>query len=429
MGAVFLGVDEHTGDEVAIKVVRNELTSSEEALARFRREVRALASLDSPRIVTAHDAGTVDGMPYLVMERLRGTGLDELVASGQVAPRRAIAIVIELLEGLVDAHAAGVIHRDLKPSNIWLTDDDHVKILDFGVAKMVDASQMAGEDEGKLTGTGAVLGSPAYMSPEQLISSKEADERADIWSVGVLLYELLTGLVLFEAETVGGIFANVIRMPIPLLGEVLPGASPELEQLVGHCLEREPECRLDSAKALSDALSRVYEAEVRGEQMLVGAGSTGPVSRAAQRGTLSDAPTLLLPQTPGLGVESDGAWRSWALGASLATLVGLVVFAIVLADDTNAPSAGASSEPDDGATAVALDAKSSPDHGEEPPPVADAGPAPSATSGATSTAPVPSSPASDEPSRPSRLRPSIPRPPASSSAPASPDDERWESRQ
>ena len=156
MGTVFVGVDEHTSGEVAIKVMRSDLPQSDEAIARFRREIQALASLNSPYIVTAHDAGTIEGMPYLVMERLRGQGIDKLAAAGEVSARRAVTIIIELLEGLSHAHAAGIIHRDLKPSNVWLSEDNRVKILDFGVAKMHGTTRAAGEETGKLTSTGAV---------------------------------------------------------------------------------------------------------------------------------------------------------------------------------------------------------------------------------------------------------------------------------
>ncbi|MEM1034856.1 MAG: serine/threonine-protein kinase, partial [Myxococcota bacterium] len=225
MGVVLLAEDEQAGTEVAIKVVRGDLANSAEAVARFRREMKVLATLDSPRIVTAYEAGSVSGMPFLVMERLRGQGLDDLLDEcGPLPLARAIDIAIELLEALADAHAAGVVHRDLKPSNIWLTPGGDLKLLDFGVAKMRTEAPADGyETTGILTGTGAVLGSPAYMAPEQLVSSKEADERADLWSVGVILYELVTGRLLFEAKTVGGVFANVLQMPIPPLRHVHPG--------------------------------------------------------------------------------------------------------------------------------------------------------------------------------------------------------------
>lgn len=346
MGTVLLGTDEHTGTEVAIKVLRRELAYSDEAMARFRREVRVLASLDSPHIVKAFDAGGYEGMPYLVMERLSGRGLDELVATGAVGPRRALELVVRLLEGLAVAHAAGIIHRDLKPSNVWITDDDEVKILDFGVAKMLAPTEAPGDVDGKLTGTGAVLGSPAYMSPEQLVSSKEADERADVWSVGVLLYEVLTGKMLFGAETVGGIFANVIRMDIPSLRDALPGASPELEHVLSRCLERDPALRIGSAGALAVKLRALLEGDARGESLVGTAGSDAVPSPRAAGAVPTEAPTVMLrgPATSG------GPSRVAMLVAFVALLVGTGAAVLMMLDHEGSSSPAAERAPQVAAT-------------------------------------------------------------------------------
>lgn len=430
MGSVFLGVDEGTGGEVAIKVVRGELAQSEEALARFEREVRAVIHLDSPHIVTAHDAGTVDGMPYLVMERLRGRGLDELQQAEPLDARRSCTIVLDLLEGLADAHAAGVIHRDLKPSNVWLTDDDRVKILDFGVAKMHGAASMTGEEAGKLTGSGAVLGSPAYMSPEQLVSSKEADERADLWSVGVVLYELLTGTMLFKAETVGGIFANVIRMRIPPLRERIPGASADLERVVARCLARDPQQRFSSASVLAEKLRALLEADARGEAPLVQDGVSAPIVSPLfgaddDDAVLAESPTIALPSTP---AGSGGASRRsnrWLGGVIIAATLVIAAIAFVGARSSSAPAAADPSPPVSTATATDGDEERKDDAAE-----IDRGPARAAASGAPSSAsadlPEPPSAPTTRAIAPPAAPPVRPPPPSTSASTAPPEDDLWE---
>lgn len=412
MGAVFLGVDEHTGNEVAIKVMRGELARSEEALARFRREVRAVATLDSPHIVTAHDAGTVDGMPYLVMERLQGRGLDELAEAGEIDARRAVTIIIDLLAGLSHAHAAGIIHRDLKPSNVWITNDDRVKILDFGVAKMQGAARSAGDETGKLTGSGAVLGSPAYMSPEQLVSSKEAGVQADLWSVGVVLYELLTGSMLFKAETVGGIFANVIRMPIPPLREVMPGVSPELERIVARCLERDPELRFPSAENLADELRAVVDADACGDATWMQPGAARRPKRAdPTANTLADAPTVALPRAPQIAERPHGAGpaRGWLAGLLfLIAVAALGVVAFVATRPSSEPSSRPSDEP------IVTTTPETVKEAHESPTV----PTPSAEA----ESPAPTVDATPPKAPPAALTPPLP----SASTKVAPEDDLWE---
>jgi len=420
MGSVFVGVDERTGDEVAIKVMRGELAHSEEALARFYREVRAVVTLDSPHIVKAHDTGTVEAMPYLVMERLVGQGLDELQDSREITARRAIEIVLDILEGLAHAHAVGIIHRDLKPSNVWITDDDCVKILDFGVAKMHGTARMEGDETGKLTSSDAVLGSPAYMSPEQLVSSKEADERADLWSVGVLLYELLTGSMLFKAETVGGIFANVIRMRIPPLREVVPGASPELERILARCLERDPSQRFASAAALSGALRTLLEADARGDALLMAPQTVHEVGGVARLAvvvgddTLGESTTIALPDATRRSPGRPAAHR-W-LGAVMVAAVVIVAVVAFVGTRASAPSSPST------ARSTTRDALQSPSV---------------ITTAEVETAPIPSArPASSAEAEPSpsdsvvpRHAPtSAPRPvtPPAATAEVPPEDDLWE---
>ncbi len=257
MGVVVAAHHKHLEQTVAIKFLRRDAAKDEMAVSRFLREARAVIGLQSEHVVRVMDAGRLeDGLPYLVMEYLNGQDLDQmLVARGHVPLSEAVEYLLQAMEAVADAHAAGIVHRDLKPSNLFLTlrpdGSPHLKVLDFGISKAFDA---AGAKQPSLTVTSMTLGSPLYMSPEQVRSSKTVDARTDIWALGVIAYELLAGIQPFEAETVTSLCAKIVAdEPVPLRS-IRPEVPPEFEAVVLKCLEKSPAARYQSVIQLASAL-------------------------------------------------------------------------------------------------------------------------------------------------------------------------------
>jgi serine/threonine protein kinase len=253
MGVVWRGRHLGLGTAVAIKLIRPDLKEDAECVQRFLNEARRAASLRSERIARVHDVGQLEsGEPYLVMELLEGIDLGEYAEKRGPLPRaEAVAIVQQICEGLAEAHAIGVVHRDIKPANVFLarrTDGQFgVKLLDFGISKQFsDPSALTGDDES--------LGSPWYMSPEQMMDPSRVDQRSDIWSVGVVLFELLTGARPFEGQNVPELCAKVLTAPAPSLRTWIPDADPALEQLIQKCLAKHPDDRFHDVTALGTAL-------------------------------------------------------------------------------------------------------------------------------------------------------------------------------
>ena len=255
MGVVCAGTHVLLGTPVAIKLIHSELKGDPEAVQRFVNEARATAALKGEHIARVFDVGLLpSGEPFLVMEQLEGESLDRyLEKRGALAQSEAIAIVLQVCEGLAEAHAAGLVHRDIKPANLFLARrpdrQSSVKILDFGIAK-----QRVRSDAPALTNPGKSLGSPWYMSPEQMLTPASVDERADVWSIGVLLFELLTGRVPFDGESVPQVCANVLTASPPRLSETRADLPPELDAVVLRCLEKEPQRRFRSVNELAQAL-------------------------------------------------------------------------------------------------------------------------------------------------------------------------------
>jgi Tol biopolymer transport system component len=252
MGEVWRATDSRLRREVAIKVLPPAFVADRERLARFEREAQTLASLSHPNIAAIHGLEEADGVRALVMELVAGEDLSVVIARGPLPLDEALPIARQIAEALEAAHERGIVHRDLKPANVKLTPDGTVKVLDFGLAKALDpvavgASAADLAHSPTLTaahGTqlGVILGTAAYMSPEQA-KGKAVDRRADIWSFGVVLFELLTGRALFEGETASETLAAVIRQDIEW--NRLPAGTPAaLRRLLGRCLERDPRLRL-----------------------------------------------------------------------------------------------------------------------------------------------------------------------------------------
>lgn len=247
MAEVWLGRDELLGRPVAVKILHGNLVDDEELLERFRREAMTAARLSHPAVVRTFDTGEDEGTPFIVMELAEGPTLADLLAEGPLPADRAIAIARGVLEGLAHAHAHGVVHRDVKPANVILP-NDHVKVADFGIARATFA-------EGDLTSTGQLLGTVDYLAPEQ-IEGDEIDARADVYAVGVILYQMLTGRLPFEAET--PIAAATLRLtgPPDPPGALRPGIPRDLEAVVMIALARDPAERFAGAQEMIAALDR-----------------------------------------------------------------------------------------------------------------------------------------------------------------------------
>ncbi len=257
MGVVVAAHHQHLEQTVAIKFLRREAAKDEMSVARFLREARAVIALQSEHVVRVMDAGRLeDGLPYLVMEYLNGQDLDQLLSQkGHLPLPEAVEYLLQAMEAVADAHAAGIVHRDLKPSNLFLTrradGSPHLKVLDFGISKAFDAT---GAKQPSLTVTSMTLGSPLYMSPEQVRSSKTVDARTDVWALGVIAYELLAGIQPFEAETVTGLCAKIVAdEPVPLRS-VRPEVPAPFDAIVRKCLEKNPAARYQSVIQLAAAL-------------------------------------------------------------------------------------------------------------------------------------------------------------------------------
>jgi len=255
MGVVVQAKNIALNTTVAIKLLRQNAVANAEALGRFQREAQAAASLRSEHVARVSDVGALaDGRPYMVMEYLQGRDLAEELEHRQRPFDIPVAVdfVLQACEAIVEAHSAGIIHRDLKPRNLFLTKTvdgrDLVKVLDFGISKVEGAQDM------QLTRTTEIIGSPSYMSPEQLRASRDVDARTDIWALGVILYELLTGRLPFYAETVTQLVAVVLMENEPPLRSLRPDAPAELEAIIHKCLGKTPYERMGSVVELAHAL-------------------------------------------------------------------------------------------------------------------------------------------------------------------------------
>src|SRR5215475_8912689 len=260
MGEVYLAEDPRLGRQVAIKVLPAEFARDSDRLRRFEQEARATSALNHPNILTVYDIGAHEGAPYIVAELLEGEELSELIKHGEIAPRKAIDYARQIAEGLAAAHAKGVIHRDLKPENLFVTNNGRVKILDFGLAKL-HPQQFGDIDKDaptqkRITDPGVIMGTVGYMSPEQ-VRGQETDHRSDIFSFGVILYEMLTGQRAFRGASAIEVMNAILKEEPSELGELSMKIAPGLEKVLRRCLEKKPEHRFHSAHDLGFALEAV----------------------------------------------------------------------------------------------------------------------------------------------------------------------------
>ena len=308
MGVVVAARHRELGELVAIKLLRPHAARDGEAVARLMREARATISIKSEHVVRIIDVGQLDsGSHYILMEFLRGSDLGEVVRDrGQLPVADAVDYLLQACEAIAEAHARGIVHRDLKPSNLFLTQradgSSLVKVLDFGISKALvaeDASVPGSKPQASLTATKAVFGSPLYMSPEQVRSSKRVDERTDVWALGIILHELLTGSLPFGGEAVQAVLAAIVADAPELVRVRRPDVPEGLERVIASCLVKDVVQRCQSVAELATAL-RPYAppgAEVSIER-IVRLALPGSVSQR-----LSDRPGPSFPPAPRSGAE------------------------------------------------------------------------------------------------------------------------------
>lgn len=306
MGEVYRARDTRLGRDVAIKVLPDEFAKDADRLERFEREAQSVAALSHPNIMALHDFGREGAVPYAVMEFLEGSTLRKRLADGPLPVRKAVDIAVEVAQGLGAAHEKGIVHRDLKPENLFITKDGRVKILDFGLAKVLPATAAEWEatrslDKHQSTASGVILGTVGYLSPEQA-KGEPADSRSDIFSLGAVLYEMLTGVKPFYRDSMVETLHAVLKedpAPFPESSAPVPA---ELERIVRRCLEKSPGERFQSARDLAFGLGAL-----------------------SSRSTQSGFSTSVVR-----GAGRSLAWkRSWVMGGAAALVLLMVVTSVL----------------------------------------------------------------------------------------------------
>src|SRR5437588_7397249 len=301
-GTVYKAVDQKLGRTVVIKVLPAELTVKDTNLKRFEREARLASSLDHPNICTIFDMDETNGLHYIAMQYIEGKNVRQLCNGRPLELDSALRIGIQVIDALSSAHARGIIHRDIKSGNVMVTDSGQVKILDFGLAKLLDEDEThGGIDRTQLTEIGVPYGTATYAAPEQAMGS-HVDARADIFSTGVLLYEMLTGTWPFRGKTTIDVRHAVIHDQPKPLAEMRPGATPvRLQQILDRAMQKEPRDRYQKIEELRDELHKVLMEVSSGAAFDVAAapkhlGGSTPVGRAMRwlkrlGGARGDTPT------------------------------------------------------------------------------------------------------------------------------------------
>ncbi|MEJ2720363.1 MAG: serine/threonine-protein kinase, partial [bacterium] len=296
MGVVYRAEDTRLGRAVALKFLPGRSLPGDAERARFMREARAAASLNHPAICTIHEIGEYEGKPFIVMELVEGRTLSSIIADGPLSLDLATGISVQAAEGLMEAHERGIVHRDIKPSNIMVTDSGRVKIMDFGLA--------AAADQTRLTREGATLGTVAYMSPEQA-RGERVDRRTDIWSLGMVLYEMITGRRPFPGEYDQAVLYRIINEAPEPPTAIRTGVPPELERIVLKALEKRADERYQHADDMLGDLRKLRRTIAAAEGSSVTAPAPPPtMDRGDREPAPSSAPASPTP-APHTGPEKD----------------------------------------------------------------------------------------------------------------------------
>ena len=293
MGEVYLAHDTKLDRKIALKILPAELAANQDRMRRFTQEAKAAAALNHPNIATIHEIGESDGVNFIAMEFIDGATLREKIYQEQIDSRKLLRYLQHVAEGLAKAHAAGIVHRDLKPDNIMITRDGHAKILDFGLAKLIEQRPMSDGDSSEVATAvmpqhstpGAIMGTIGYMSPEQAQGkTKEIDQRSDIFSFGCIVFEAATGKKPFEGESVIKSLHMVVYEPAPPVTDFNPSAPPELQRIVRRCLAKDPDERYQSIKEVAIELK-----ELRREIEGAGIDTTVPPSARSRTALVAGA--------------------------------------------------------------------------------------------------------------------------------------------
>jgi len=290
MGEVYLARDSKLGREVALKILPAEFQTDPARHARFKREAQTVASLNHPNVVTLHAVEEADGLPFLVMEFVDGRTLDETIGADGLPMARFFDMALALTEAVAAAHGKGITHRDLKPRNVMIDREDRLKVLDFGLAKLLEEPTGPAGDETiaadpGLTREGTIVGTAAYMSPEQA-EGKLVDNRSDVFSLGILLYQMITGQQPFKGDTQMSTLTAVLRDDPPAVIEIRPELPRQLARIVRRCLEKDPARRYESANGIH------YDLQILREEMDSGEHEKLNIEASAPRGGRRKMPWL-----------------------------------------------------------------------------------------------------------------------------------------
>src|SRR5438093_6667273 len=315
MAEVYVGTDRVLGRRVAVKILADRFARDSSFVARFRREAQSAAALNHPNVVSVFDTGSDDGTHFIVMEYVKGKTLSQVIREdAPLMPERAAEITQGVAQALAFAHRAGIIHRDVKPGNIMLTANGSVKVMDFGIARATTSES--------LTQTATVLGTATYFSPEQAQGSA-VDARSDIYSLGVVLYEMLTGSPPFTGDSAVTIAYRHVREEPASPSHVASGIPPELDAIVMKCLAKNPGNRYDSAQELIDDLQRFRAGEeVHATPLMAGAGGGMAPTQVVDRGPA----TSRLPPTYQPEGERRRAWTPLLIVLGVLAALGIGLF-------------------------------------------------------------------------------------------------------